>query len=177
MILTCNSCSKKFVVPDNAITAAGRMVQCGSCGNKWKQFPIGKIKKTQSTSRSQKVASRPKQIQQNNQKPKKIKKTVTKKPREISLYSPEYLAKKHGIKINDSQPEKKISKQDKGKVSFGFYNSLIVFIFFVIALSRILYFSQGFIVLNIPASEYYLDYFFESIRNIFEIWKNLITNY
>ena len=66
MILTCNSCSKKFVVPDNAITAAGRMVQCGSCGNKWKQFPIGKIKKTQSTSRSQKVASRPKQIQQNN---------------------------------------------------------------------------------------------------------------
>ena len=177
MILTCNSCSKKFVVPDNAIPAAGRMVQCGSCGNKWKQFPIGKIKKTQSTSRSQKVASRPKQIQQNNQKPKKIKKTVTKKPREISLYSPEYLAKKHGIKINDSQPEKKISKQDKGKVSFGFYNSLIVFIFFVIALSRILYFSQGFIVLNIPASEYYLDYFFESIRNIFEIWKNLITNY
>ena len=113
MILTCNSCSKKFVVPDNAITAAGRMVQCGSCGNKWKQFPIGKIKKTQSTSRSQKVASRPKQIQQNNQKPKKIKKTVTKKPREISLYSPEYLAKKHGIKINDSQPEKKINKHWK----------------------------------------------------------------
>ena len=39
MILTCNSCGKKFVVPDNAITASGRMVQCGSCGNKWKQFP------------------------------------------------------------------------------------------------------------------------------------------
>ena len=40
MILTCNSCEKKFVVPDSAITASGRMVQCGSCGNKWKQFPI-----------------------------------------------------------------------------------------------------------------------------------------
>ena len=93
------------------------------------------------------------------------------------MYSPEYLAKKHGIKINDAQPEKKISKQEKGKVSFGFYNSLIVFIFFVIALSRILYFSQEFIITNIPASEYYLNYFFESIRNIFEIWKNLITNY
>ena len=49
MILTCNSCGKKFVVPDNAITASGRMVQCGSCGNKWKQFPI-KITKPQSTS-------------------------------------------------------------------------------------------------------------------------------
>ena len=40
MILSCNSCGKKFVVPDKAIPAAGRMVQCGSCGNKWKQFPI-----------------------------------------------------------------------------------------------------------------------------------------
>ena len=70
---------------------------------------------------------------------------------------------------------KKINKQEKGKVSFGFYNSLIVFIFFVIALSRILYFAQGFIILNIPASEYYLNYFFESIRNLFEIWRDLIT--
>ena len=49
MILNCNSCGKKFVVPDSAITALGRMVQCGSCGNKWKQFPLGEIKKTQST--------------------------------------------------------------------------------------------------------------------------------
>ena len=40
MILSCNSCGKKFVVPDNAISAAGRLVQCSSCGNKWKQFPI-----------------------------------------------------------------------------------------------------------------------------------------
>ena len=93
------------------------------------------------------------------------------------MYSPEYLAKKHGIKINDAQPEKKIGKQEKGKVSFGFYNSLLVLIFFVIALSRILYFSQEFIVTKIPLSEFYLNYFFESIRNIFEIWKNLITIY
>ena len=177
MILTCNSCGKKFVVPDSAITASGRMVQCGSCGNKWKQFPMGEVKKTQSIGRQKKVVSKPKLVQPKIQKSKKIKKTAPKKPREISLYSPEYLAKKHGIRINDVQPEKKISKQEKGKVAFGFYNSLIVFIFFVIALSRILYFSQGFIVSKIPASEYYLNYFFESIRNIFEIWKNLIANY
>ena len=40
MILNCNSCEKKFVVPDHAISAEGRVVQCGSCGNKWRQFPI-----------------------------------------------------------------------------------------------------------------------------------------
>ena len=55
MILTCNSCGKKFVVPDNAITASGRMVQCGSCGNKWKQFPTEKAKKTQQSFQPQKL--------------------------------------------------------------------------------------------------------------------------
>ena len=44
MILSCNSCEKKFVVPDAAISASGRTVQCGSCGNKWKQFPINNQK-------------------------------------------------------------------------------------------------------------------------------------
>ena len=97
MILTCNSCGKKFVVPDNAITVSGRLVQCGSCGNKWKQFPVGE-KKSKKISRSQKSfktsASSTKKYR-NRKNQKKLKK----KQREISLYSPEYLAKKHGIKI------------------------------------------------------------------------------
>ena len=177
MILTCNSCGKKFVVPDSAITASGRMVQCGSCGNKWKQFPEGEINKTQSISRPQKVVSKPKPIQQKIQKPKKIKKTSTKKTREISLYSPEYLAKKHGIKIGDVKPEKISNRNRKDKVSFGFYNSLILFIFLIISISRILYFAQDFIVTIFPISEFYLNYFFESVRNIFEIVRDLLIIY
>ena len=175
MILICNSCNKKFVVPDNAITASGRMVQCGSCGNKWKQFPKREPQKTQSIIGSQKIAGKPRIVKQVLRKPKSNKKIPVKKQREISLYSPEYLAKKHGIKINNVQPEKRISKNENNKVSFGFYNLLILFIFLLIALSRILYFSQDYIVSYLPISEYYLDYFFESIRNIFEIWKNLIS--
>ena len=178
MILTCNSCGKKFVVPDNAITVSGRMVQCGSCGNKWKQFPL-ETTKPQSISRPQKVASRPQLFQQKIQKPKKLKKTIPKKSREISLYSPEYLAKKHGIKINDSQPVKNIGKKEKGKekVSFGFYNYLILFIFLAIFLARMLYFAQEYIIEKLPVLEYYLNYFFESIRNIFEIIKDLLIIY
>ena len=177
MIITCNCGEKKFTLPDNSIPASGRLVQCGFCGLKWKQFPVGEVTKPQSISKLQKIVSKPQPIKQKIEKPKKVKRTAPKKPREISLYSPEYLAKKHGIKINDVQLEKRTSKQEKGEVSFGFYSSLLVFIFFVIALSRILYFSQEFIIINLPASEYYLDYFFESIRNIFEIWKNLISSY
>ena len=177
MIITCNCGEKKFTLPDNSIPAAGRMVQCGFCGLKWKQFPVGDVEKTQSIARPKKAVSRPQPIQQKIQKPKKIKRTVPKKTREISLYSPEYLAKKHGIKLNETQTKKSIGKIGKEKVSFGFYNSLIIFIFLAVSISRILYFSQGFIISYFPGTEYYLEYFFESIRNIFEIWKNLVTNY
>ncbi len=177
MILTCNSCDKKFVVPDSAITASGRMVQCGSCGNKWKQFPIGEVKKTQSIARPKQMVSRPRPIQQKIQKTKKVKKTAPKKTREISLYSPEYLAKKHGINIKDTQTVKEISNKEKSKVSFGFYRSLLVFIVLLIFISRSLYFAQTFIVEIFPGLEFYLNYFFESMRNIFEIWKSLIANY
>ena len=103
----------------------------------------------------------------------KPKKKTTKRKREIDLYSPEYLAKKHGINLN-TKDEKPVTKN---KVSIGFYSSLIVFLVFAIAFSRILYFFQDFIITKLPFTEYYLEYFFESIKNLFEIWKDLISNY
>ena len=170
MILTCNSCNKKFVVPDNAITSSGRFVQCGSCGNKWKQFPINEQKIVSSSN-----IPRPSKTKVSNTK--KVRKNTVKKTRDISLYSPEYLAKKHGIKINDASNTKLKVKDKKNKVSFGFYNSLILYTFLSIFISRILYFTQDFIITIFPVAEFYLNYFFESLKNIFEIWKNLITIY
>ena len=120
-----------------------------------------------------KVSSAPQKIQ----KPKKTKKSFSKKTREISLYSPEYLAKKHGIKLDEVKIQKNVIKSKKDKISFGFYNSLILYIFLIIALTRILYFFQDFIITKLPFIEIYLKYFFESIRNFFEIWKSLISNY
>ena len=116
MILTCNSCGKKFVVPDSAISASGRLVQCGSCGNKWKQFPVGKIiKKTQSIKKPPKISF--KMLKFNGKTETKKSKKTAPKNQEISLYSPEYLAKKHGIKIDETQTckEKLVKKK---KISF-----------------------------------------------------------
>ena len=169
MILSCNSCEKKFVVPEQAITTNGRTVQCGSCGNKWKQFPIKKqVDKTVSDKKNntKKIVNLAKQATPKGKKTKK---------RGIDLYSPEYLAKKHGIILNDA--EVKSNHKSNEKVSFGFYNSLIVFIITSIALSKSLHFFQDIIVRKIPSSQFYLDYFFESIKNIFEIIKNLIASY
>jgi len=165
MILICNSCQKKFVVPDKAITSLGRTVQCGSCGNKWKQFPII----NEVTNRPVIKKDNKKNFAKTNiQKPKK----KVKKVREINLYSPEYLAKKHGIKL-----EENLAKPvPKHKVSFGFYNSLILFLVLMIVILKGLHFGQSFIVDKLPFTEFYIDYFFESMRNIFEIWKDLISN-
>ena len=170
MILTCNSCGKKFVVPDNAITASGRTVQCGSCGNKWKQFPPQNLKKE--TIIDKKISPSIKKSVPKITKPKTKK---IKKPREINLYSPEYLQKKHGISLNNVEKNRK-QIIDK-KVSFGFYNSLLLLIVLIIIVSRGLYFFQDFITQNLPFTEFYLNYFFESIRNMFEIFKNLISSY
>ena len=90
MILSCNSCGKKFVVPDNAITEAGRIVQCGACGNKWKQFPVKitekkkVISKTVAKKNITKPVSPKKPI--SPKKPKNTKRKVPKKTREINLY-------------------------------------------------------------------------------------------
>jgi len=168
MIISCNSCEKKFVVPDKAITSEGRIVQCGSCGNKWRQFP-----KNEEKIPSVKIKKNKKITKISETKILKPKKKISKKKREINLYSPEYLAKKHGINLNETN-DKPITKN---KVSFGFYSSLFIFLVFTIAFSRILYFFQDFIITKLPFTEFYLRYFFESIKNLFEIWKDLISNY
>ena len=168
MIISCNSCEKKFVVPDQAITSEGRMVQCSSCGNKWKQYP-----KNEEKIPSVKIKKNKKIPKISETKIPKPKKKNSKKKREIDLYSPEYLAKKHGINLNEAN-DKPVTEK---KVSFGFYSSLIILLVFAIAFSRILYFFQDFIITKLPFTEYYLEYFFESIRNLFEIWKSLISNY
>ena len=171
MILSCNSCEKKFVVPDNAITSNGRLVQCSSCGNKWTQFPIkNEIKPKEKIS---KIVQSPKKI-------KSLNKTVKKKTRKKTgpeLYSPEYLAKKHGIKINSSPINKNKIINDNTKVNFGFYHSIIVFVIVLITILRLLHFAQDNIVEKIPVSEIYIDYLFESIRNIRDIIQNFFSNY
>ena len=124
MIINCNSCEKKFVVPDKAITSEGRVVQCGSCGNKWRQYPKNEEKITPIKKRENKKI--PKISQTKIPKPKK---KLSKKKREIDLYSPEYLAKKHGINLNETNYKSKPVAKDK--VFFGFYGSLFILLVFV----------------------------------------------
>ena len=86
MLVNCNSCQKRFVVPDSAITEKGRLLQCGSCGNKWTQYPLKEqktIKAPIKTSNTEKIVK----------KSVSAKKTSKSRKREVNLYSEEYLKK------------------------------------------------------------------------------------
>ncbi len=166
MILSCNSCGKKFIVPDSAIGPSGRLVQCSSCGNKWKQLPIStKIKKERKIA----VSKLPTNIEK---KTPKLKKKRSKKRTGPDLYSPEYLSKKHGITLSNNDKVKEKNLKPKIKQGFGFYNYLILLIVGIIFLLKVLHFNKNIIYFYFPFLEIYIEYLFESIFNIFEILRN-----
>ena len=157
------------MVPDNAIPSSGRLVQCSSCGNKWTQYPEKKI------IQPKKIDLQPKKISDkqiiNTKKNKVIvkKKKITKKTGP-SIYSREYLEKKHGIKIGDGLQNK--TKQEKNvsiKSSyFGFYSYLFLTLIGISFLLGILNLTEDIIIFYFPFLEIYIEYLFENI-NYFRI--------
>ena len=174
MIIQCTSCDKKFNVPDAAITASGRLVQCSSCGNKWTQYPI-KTKPAPS-----KVYTTPKKVGP-------VKNKINKKKTSPVPYSKEYMQQKWGGTLKKYTEEKGISKkivqskktkkqkliQKTEKVRFGFFNYIITYSIFITFFIGILNFERSRISRKFPVLEPYLDRFFESL----EIFKLLILDF
>ena len=156
MLVNCNSCQKKFSVPDSAITEKGRLLQCGSCGSKWTQYPV----KEKSVENIKKIITVKKKQPSNLNK---IKTSVKKRKREISLYSEEYLKKKYGLTIkNPSNGQDK--KQNKS--NFSFYNYLITISIFTITFFGILNLTKDVIIESYPAIIPYIDYLYENIDTL-----------
>ena len=177
MIIQCTSCDKKFNVPDAAITASGRLVQCSSCGNKWTQYPI-KTKPAPS-----KVYTTPKKVGP-------LKNKINKKKTSPVPYSKEYMQQKWGTSLENyavqkglTKKTKKISKPKKiqkqkilksvEKPGFGFFNYIITYSILLIFIVGILNFERGRISRKFPFLEPYIDHFFESL----EIFKILILDF
>ena len=173
MILECKSCEKKFIVPDNAIPSAGRLVQCSSCGNKWTQFPV----KKQTASVSKVVSTKIKRDE--TFKPVAKKKKKIQKKTGPSIYSKEYLEKKHGIKI-DGKTSGFSKRKTEGKSSqsyFGFYSYLIIFIVTILMVIGILNLTKNTIILNFPFTEIYIEYLFENLNNFIILFKDALNLY
>lgn len=173
MIIQCNSCQKSFSVPDGAITMSGRLVQCGSCGNKWTQFPIKEKK-----AKKQKEVEQP-IIKQNSTKLKTIKKkTKTKTKKNFNPYSEEYLRKKHGIKIiNPSSLNVKSKKKEFTKNALGFYSYITIFVIFLITVFGVINLTKEMIILTFPNFEPHINFLYETIDNIKVIISDIISSY
>ena len=186
MILECKSCQKKFVVPDNAIPAAGRLVQCSSCGNKWTQFPVKKkvTKEPINFSAKKEVIEKPVKVPPKIQKEKIFstpikKKKIVKKRSGPSIYSKEYLEKKHGIKIDENYKNTSKDKSNKkiSKSYFGFYSYLIIFLFTVTLIVGILNLTKEIIIFNFPFTEIYIEYLFENLNNFGILFRDTFNLY
>jgi len=171
MIITCTECKKQFVVPDKAIPAGGRTVQCSSCSNEWKQFPIKKpaiVKKT--TPFSAKKIAQP------------IKKKVVKTSKSPVPYSKEYMQQKWGSTVQNYAVEKGLSKKQKKipqtkklqkqksiqaveKPGFGFFNYIITYSILFTFLVGLLNFERERLVRKFPILEPYIEHFFETLSN------------
>tara|TARA_Y100000816_G_C26045432_1_gene547823 strand:- start:801 stop:1298 length:498 start_codon:yes stop_codon:yes gene_type:complete len=165
MIIICKSCNKKFNVPQNAIPKEGRLVQCSSCGNKWVQFP--EVSKKVDTKKSIKPVS-----------VKKTPKKRTVKRSGPTIYSSEYLEKKHGIKIKDtSNTSKTRTAKKEVKTSLGFYSVFLITIIFLTAFLGVLNLNKELVISNLPVTEKYINYLFENINIIWIIFKDIVTIY
>ena len=168
MIIQCTSCEKKFNVPDGAITANGRLVQCSSCGNKWTQYPT---KTKPATTKPVSIPARTKATP---------KKKIVKKKGPVP-YSEEYMQQKWGKSVQSYAVKKGLSKKIKKQKStqvtekpgFGFLNYIItIFILSTFSIG-ILHFERERLTRKFPFLEPYIDHFFESL----EIFKILILDF
>ena len=165
MIIQCTACDKKFSVPDSAITANGRLVQCSSCGNKWTQYPI-----IQNKTETKIIAKSSKNIG------KKTIKKISKKS-SPAPYSKEYMQQKWGTSLESYTVKKGISKKAKNntikqktlkreeKIGFGFFNYIITLFVLSTFFVGILGFERTRLSRKFPFLEPYIDYFFETLEN------------
>ena len=167
MIIQCKSCLKSFSVPDEAVKKNGRLVQCGSCGNKWTQFPqVNEVAKK---------ADQPKiDIKTRSSKVSFKKKKSTKKQ---NPYTKEYLRQKHGIKIINPSSLSVKTKSVKEEGKFGFYSYITILLVFIITLFGVLNLMEEIIIYNYPAYEKYIYYLFETINNIKIIIQDIFNDF
>ena len=169
MIIQCNSCQKSFTVADDAISKSGRLVQCGSCGSKWTQFPLKEM--------TTEEYRRPQTALKTESTKTSVKSKKVKSKKKINPYSEEYLRKKHGIKIiNPSSLSVKVHKIKKNS-SFGFYSYITILLVLTITAFGILNLTKEIIIFNFPKNEKYIVYLYETLNNIKTIFYNIVFNF
>ena len=167
MIIACTKCEKRFVVPDNAIPAEGRTVQCSACSNKWKQLPI---EESESSVKAQPIS---------------VKKKRTKKRKMSAPYSKNYMKEKWDVNVQDYAQKEGLTKKPTGKKSskdvegssFSFFYFIIAVLIISLSFVGILILAESAIITQFPFLESYIDYFFEILNNFADRLFETLDNF
>ncbi len=145
MIISCENCNKKFEISNNLIPDKGRFLKCGSCAHQWHYMPHHK---------NELLIDIKKKYDSN-----KTKKSPT---------------KNESKKIVENDFLKNKTETKKNKKSIGFLSYLLILIISFIALIIIIDTFKTFILLFIPDIDFYLSSLYESLKDIFLFFKDLI---
>ena len=151
MIISCDKCSKKFEISDNLIPDQGRLLQCGSCSYQWHYVPVSRLKLTKEV-----------KVTDSHIKTKKISdKQKTKKIKKTDINS----------ELNSPKNNKETSETKK---NVGFLSYLLVIIISFIALIIIIDTFKSLLVSFIPGIDFYISSLYESLKDIFLFFIDLI---
>jgi len=146
MIISCPKCNKKFELSDKLIPENGRLLQCGSCSHQWHYTSTSKIKLINEIDSDESL----KKIEKINHK-QKIKKNKT----------------NYDLNISNK-------KQTQNQKKVGFLSYLIIVFISLIALIIISDTFKLFLATFIPNIDFYLSSLYESLKDIFLFFKDLI---
>ena len=149
MQIKCPNCNKSFKVNEGMIPPKGRLLQCGSCGNKW--FFKKKDIKTFSPTKSMESIS-DKNLSKNNNLENEVNTKIEKK------------------EIQNDKKEIQIDKKKKINYINFFLVIIISFISFIILLDTFKSQISNFF----PSINMILDNLYETLKDIALFFKDLI---
>ncbi len=203
MIIQCNSCSRKFVVQDQAIPREGRTVQCGYCSVSWHQLPIStKIKAEKVTEKIIEKDESPSvdSIKASDGKTYKFlgsqwaellpsgktglfaRKKIGQELDKITGRKVRRTSKKKSKKIEEVNPSSANLETDRfsyassnAKQGIGFFGYIFLIIIIGFSLVGILKTFENDLITNFPEIEYIYEILNQQLIYISETVKNLIT--
>ncbi len=184
MIIQCKSCEKKFLVPENSIPKQGIEVQCGICSSTW--FVKPKIKKKDKPKlKSEENIQEIIQIASDGKKYKFLGKqwALILQSGKVGRLAKSDIAKeldeKIGRSIDPSMESVSITTPGKDEKNQGISFLTAIFIILIGAISAIgvLETFKSELIVYWPELEFYLEYVYETLKNIRVIVRDLFYSY
>ena len=151
MIISCEKCSKKFEISDDLIPDQGRLLQCGSCSYQWHYVPTSRLKLINEV--------------ENNETPNKTKKTLEKQKTK-KIKKNDHNNKNNFLKDNETTSE--------SKKKIGFISYLLIIIISFIALIITADTFKSLLISFIPGIDFYISSLYESLKDIFLFFLDLL---